>query len=187
MIAIMLLSFSSESDRQKFEYVYDKYKNLLLHKAYGILRDRMLAEDAVSEAFLRTYKNIDKIEEPDSNRTVAFLVTIVKNVALTMLKKRKSQSAEPLEEWDAALQSGPTLEDVVASALSADAIYAMVDQLEEEYRSVFLLKYAYDLPHREIGRLLHISENNVTVRLHRVKKKLAAMLLKGGYTDEAAR
>lgn len=62
---------------------------------------------------------------------------------------------------------------------------ALVDGLSEELRSVFLLKYAYDLPHKTIGRLLGISENNVNVRLHRAKKKIAALLAEGGYAVEA--
>ncbi len=35
-----------------------------------------------------------------------------------------------------------------------------------------------------IKRLLGITENNVTVKLHRVKKKLAGMLIEKGYAYE---
>ena len=178
----MLLSFTFESAemQDKFEFLYQKYKNLCLKKAYDILRDYMLAEDAVSEAYMRVYKNLEKIEDPASNRSIAFVVTITKNVALTMLSRQKSAGQDALDE---SLEDDFDLEDEAVARLDAQRIFQIVDELSEELRSVFLLKYAHDLSHREIGKTLGISENNVTVRLHRARKKLAALLKEGGYVD----
>ena len=169
----MLFVFPSESERDKFEFIFHKYKKLMLHKAYGILRDYSLAEDAASEAFIRIYKNLHKIDDPESNRAVAFIITIVKNVSLTMLKQYKTVA---VEEYDYDLPDSFDLEQHTISQLNAEYIYHQLDELGDELKSVFLLKYAYDLSHKEIGKMLGISENNVTVRLHRAKKKLAAML-----------
>ena len=181
VLVIILLSFKTESERVKFDTLFSSYKNLMLHKAYGVLHDYMLAEDAVSEAFLRVYKNLDKIDDPASARSIAFIITITKNCALTILKKRNRDAAAPLDEQDA---EDFDLEESVVSRLSADAIVALVDELGEEQKSVFLLKYAYGLSHREIGELLQISENNVTVRLHRSRKKLGDLLAQKGYAYE---
>lgn len=171
---LLLLSFQTERDRDAFEYVFQRYKGLMLHKAYSVLRDYMLAEDALSEALLRIYRNIHKIQDPASPQAAAFVVTIVKNVALTMLKKH---SREVVEEHAFEKQADEgNLEEQVVAALSSQEIYALVDGLREEYKSVFLLKYAYELSHKEIGELLDISENNVTVRLHRAKQKLQALV-----------
>lgn len=178
----ILLVFDTEEDRAKFEWLYETYKHLMLHKAHGILHDHMLAEDAVSEAFLRIYKNISKIEDPASKRSLAFVMTIVKNVALTMLESKKKHAAD---EFDDAYASDMDVEALVVADLSQETIYALVNDLNEEYKSVFLLKYAYDMTHREIGKLLAISENNVTVRLHRAKKRLSALLVEKGYAHEA--
>ena len=177
---LLLLSFASEHERDKFEFIFHKYKKLMMHKAYGILNDYSLAEDAASEAFIRIYKNIHKIDDPTSNKTIAFIVTIVKNVSLTMLKKEKEHAAQ---EYDYEQQDPFDLEEHTLAQLGSDYIYQMLNELGEEMKSVFLLKYAYDLSHKEIGRMLDISENNVTVRLHRAKKKLAELLKEGGNTD----
>jgi len=177
---IMILTFSSDLERDKFEYIFSTYKKLLMHKAYGILRDYMLAEDAASEALLRIYKNLHKIDDPTSKKTIAFLVTIVKNVALTMLAREKAYITQ---EYDENQEDDFDLEQQTISALSSENIYKIIDQLSEELKGVFLLKYAYDLSHREIGQMLGITENNVTVRLHRAKNKLAALLQKEGYSN----
>ena len=180
-LVILLLSFNSEDDKAKFEAIFYDYKNLMLHKAYGILHDYMLAEDAVSEALLRVYKNLNKIEDPHAPRSVAFIVTITKNCALTLLQKNTKNIAAPLDEQDA---DGFDLEESVISDLSSSEIMSLVDELGEEQKSVFLLKYAYDMSHKEIGKALQMSENNVTVRLHRARKKLGALLVEKGYGHE---
>lgn len=177
---IFFLAFATESDREKFEYLYDRYKNLLMHKAVSILRDHMLAEDAVSEAYLRIYKNLDKIEDPASNRSAAFCVTITKNVALTMLKKRSKETPDAFEidrpdEHD--------MELTVLNEITSDEVYTVLGKLDEEARNIFVLKFAYDLPHKEIAKTLGLTENNVTVKLHRAKKRLSEILVKEGYAD----
>lgn len=179
----IVLAFQTEDDRDKFTYIYEQYKRLLLHKAYGILHDYMLAEDAASEAFLRIYKNLDKIDDPKSNKCIAFIVTIVKNVSLTLLKRRAQQTTEELFDNQ---QDSFELESFVVSELSSQEIYGLLEQLGEEYKNVFLLKYAHDLSNKEIGATLDISPNHVGVLLHRAKKKLSDILRERGYAHEQA-
>ncbi len=180
MRLILIFTFKTESDRDKFEYLYSNYKRLMLHKAYSILRDYSLAEDAASEAFIRVYKNLDKIDDPASKRACAFVVTIVKNVALTMLQKHAKQSADELTGNEP--DSG--FEDFVLDSIEQSEALVLIDRLGEDAKALFLMKYAYALSHKEIGRLLGLTENNVTVKLHRVKKKLAGLLEEKGYAYE---
>ena len=70
----------------KFEYIYKKYRKLLLYKAFEILKDYQLAEDSTDEAFIRIYNNLNNVDDPDSNFSIAYFVTIVKHTSLTLLK-----------------------------------------------------------------------------------------------------
>ena len=180
---LLMFTFAPDTYRDKFEYVYKKYKNLMLKKAYDVLRDPTLAEDAVSEAFIRIYKNLDKIEDPDSGRCIAFVAMIVRNTALTILASHKKQiTGDDISEETQ--EDGFDLEGHVISGICASSIFGQIDELSHELRSVFILKFGHDLSHRDIGNMLGISENNVTVRLHRAKKKLAAILKEGGHIHE---
>jgi len=160
-------------NKNTFEYLYEKYKKLLWRKAYDILKDYALAEDAVSEAFIRIYKHFHRLEDADSSKTAAFLVTVVKNVSINLYHKRNRIIPTDFEEFEQA--SDFNLEEIIAEKDETARAVRLVDRLSEELRAVFLLKYANDLPHKEIGDILGITENNVTVRLHRAKKKLADM------------
>ena len=174
---LLVFTFESAEEQDKFEFLYQKYKNLCLKKAYGILGDYMLAEDAVSEAYIRVYKNLHKIEDPASNRSIAFVVTIAKNAALTILARQKSTAQEELDEN---LEDGFDLEQEALARLDTQEVFAAIEDLSEELRGVLMLKYAHDLSHKDIGKAMGISENNVTVRLHRARKKLVSILERGG-------
>ena len=173
--------FPDEAEKNKFEYIYEKYKKLMLYKAHEILHDYSLAEDAVSEAFIRIYKNMEKIENPDSNMSIGFIVTIVRNVSLTMIKKERQWDYEEINEE---ITGDVQIETKVLSDISVNQIIEITDQLGEDLKSVFLLKYAQELSHREIADILNITENNVTVRIHRAKKKMCGLLTKEGYARD---
>jgi len=177
------LAFAGDEEKDKFEFVYNRYKKLMLSKAYAILGDYDLAQDAVSEAFIRVYKNLNKLDDLESGRTAAFLVMITKNAALTMLSKQTKTAIIDVTEFEKA--DSFNLEENVVSEHTTKELLQVVDGLKDELKAPFLLKYAYDLPLKEIGRLLKISENNVAVRIHRAKSKLIEALQKGGYGDES--
>jgi len=177
---ILVFVFADSGEADKFEYLYRKYKNLLFYKAWEILRDTMEAEDAVSETFIRVYRNMHKIDHPDSPRCAAFLGTIARNVALTMVKRRQAMPLLVEDNEDNRAYDEPAdpldLEAQVIDKLSAEQLILIVNKLDERARTIFVLKYSHDLSHQEIASQMGMTENNVTVQLHRTRKKLAEMI-----------
>jgi len=178
---LILLTFPNESEKSKFEYIYEKYKKLMLYKANGILNDWSLSEDAVSEAFIRVYKNMRKIDDPDSGKTASFLITIVRNTAINILNKNKSMYVSDADIYENEWQSDFNLEEQVISETVADGMLKVVDKLKDELKDCFLMMYAHNMSYKEISRILNISEANVTVRIHRAKKKIIELLREEDY------
>ena len=179
---LIFLAFANIDDKRKFDYLYNRYSKLMLYKAYAVLHDYSLAEDAVSEAFIRIYKNLDKIDDCDAGKTAAFLVIITRNCALTILSKRQRDNPANIDDLD--LSAPGDVEDTIISECSAQDIMHVIESLKENLKEPFLLKYAYNMSHKEIAKILGQTENNVTVRIHRAKTKLAQLLQKGGYHGE---
>ena len=179
---MFFLAFNTLDDKKKFNYLYNHYIKLLLYKAYDILRDYSLAEDAVSEAFIRVYKNLDKIESCDSGKTAAFLVIITRNCAITILNRQRRDSTVNIEDLE--LPAPSDVEGSVISDCTTDDIMSVIDNLKDHLKEPFLLKYAYNMSHKEIAQLLGITESNATVRIHRAKTKLAQLLRNGGIADD---
>ena len=64
--------------------LYKNYYDMAYRRAYYILQNKALAEDAVHEAFIIVYYKIDQLK--DAGRIVPWLMTIVKNCAIAQLK-----------------------------------------------------------------------------------------------------
>ena len=158
---------------EKFERIYEKYKALAYSLAFEILRDASLSEDAVSETFIRVYKNLHKIEVENSPTTAGFIAVIAKNCAKTIAKKSDMSSfseltADPADKFD--------LEQSAIDKITAEEIAEATGRLSEELRAVFLLKYAYDMSNKEIAKALGITAVNAGVLAHRAKKKLIKLV-----------
>ena len=178
---LIFLTFPDEYEKSKFEYIYEKYKKLLLYKANGILNDYSLAEDAVSEAFLRVYKNLHKIDDPDSGQTVSFITVIVTNTAINIINKNKNIPVADFDIYENDAQSDFNLEEFVVSETVAEGMLKIIDKLKDELKDCFLLMYANNLSYKEIAKILNISESNVTVGIHRAKKKIIELLREENY------
>ena len=135
-----------------------------------------LDEDAIEQARVL-------IEGKNFAALSAFLQPYQGDLAAVALERLSHLFGGP-EVLDEAQRDDSDLEAEVLSQLSSERIWQVVDGMKEELKSVFLLKYAYDMSHKEIGAALGITENNVTVRLHRAKKSLAGLLAKEGYRYE---
>lgn len=152
--------------KRKFVVLYENYRRLLMYVACGILKDRYLAEDAVHDAFLKVSQNMDKIGEPDALETKRYLITVVKNSALDIYRKRKRQMQREIliDELGEC--------DVAPSYLETDVDNRVLDILKNlpvKYRDVFLLKYSSRLENKEIAAILRITEGTVRQRIARGK------------------
>ncbi|MDD2955491.1 MAG: sigma-70 family RNA polymerase sigma factor [Oscillospiraceae bacterium] len=165
-----------DRDAEKLEELYRLHKNAMLYTANRILKDPCLAEDAVQKAFMRVLDNLNKVESADGPKTRAFLVIIVRNVAITMYNEMKKQ-AIPFEEIErAGTEEETSPYAVAASRESMEAVARNITKLGKKYADVLVLKFYHQYSDREIAAILGITHENVRVRLHRGREKLMALL-----------
>ena len=96
LIYLQMIELSEE--RSKFERLYHQYRGLMLHVARQILHHDQDAEDAVHESFIKIAKNITKISEVDCPKTRAYIVIIVENTSIDILRKQKKQPVAQLHD-----------------------------------------------------------------------------------------
>ena len=95
---VYLQMISEPADKSKFESLYMKYRGMMYHVAYQILRNEADAEDAVHQAFLSILKNMDKIRQVDSPDTRAYVTIITERKAIDTIRDRKRVSLVEYEE-----------------------------------------------------------------------------------------
>ena len=92
-----LAMLESDGDRQEFLKLYNLYSTPMLLVAKKIFsQDYSSAEDAVQNAWIKVIENFSKILAVPCKKRGAYLVIIVKNEALSMLRKRQKEL--PLNE-----------------------------------------------------------------------------------------
>lgn len=175
MLTFYLNMLDTEDEKTKFEQLYLEYRFTMLHVARQILHDDMLAEDAVHDAFLALLKNLDKIDEISCKKTKAYIVIIVRNKAIDIIRhKNKEIISDDFSEniEDSTFQP----ENIYIKKEDVHILTSCIQKLDVKYRSVIELHYFCQLSAPEIAESLNISRENVDVRLCRAKKLLHEML-----------
>ena len=172
MLAIFLQIVDTPQEQTKFEKLYHRYKNLLFYVAYNALEDYEDAEDAVNETFFRVAKNFSKIGEIECHETRNFLVIIIKNISIDLLRKRKAFTGELNEEQPVRGYAG-------TDENTPEKLRDVVDVLKEmpaNYRDVVWLIGVAGYRAVEIAAFLGVSPETIRKRLHRGREMLKKRL-----------
>ncbi|MPM38230.1 ECF RNA polymerase sigma factor SigW [bioreactor metagenome] len=167
---IYLNLLNTEEEKNKFEQIYYQYKQLLFYVANKILNDEYLSEDAVHETFIKIAENISHISEDICPQTKGYIVIIVRNISLNMLKKQKSYI--DIDDYSEIISDDYSLEDEVLSKHSYSLIIEEISNLPITYKDVLYLTYVEELSTKEIACLINIENEAVKKRLQRGRKIL---------------
>ena len=182
--------FDTPEQRTKFEQAYERYSKIGFYYAREILKDDALAEDALHDAFLSLARNLDKIGEIDCNKSFNYFVTIVKNTSISALRKQRRASMVEIDDEESLFQledAAPGPEERLLQRAGYEELLAAIRTLKPAYQAPLLLKYANGYTEAEIAKVLGVTVSNVSVRIHRAKKKLIPLLKrKGGGKCEQA-
>lgn len=176
---LYLSMLDTQEEKDKFTELYEQYQHFCWYAANQLLGDAQLSEDAVQETFLALTRHLDKIEETDSPRTRKFLLTITKNKAIDILRKRGGAAQEL--EFDPEQEQASGTRDLLDQYITRENyehLLACILELDEAYRVVFEYKFVHELTDAETAQLMGITPKLVNVRYYRARRKLQEMLKK---------
>src|SRR3989344_1066279 len=159
---------------KQFLAAYETYADALFRHCYFRVYDRELAKDLVQEAFCRTWTFLSEGKEIKNIR--AFLYRVLHNLIVDTVRRKSPLSLNQLVEegFSPKDESSPDIEQL----LTAKEIIQKLESWEEPYRSVILMRFIDDLSPKEISVILGISENAVSVRIHRGMAQLRQLAQK---------
>jgi RNA polymerase sigma-70 factor (ECF subfamily) len=131
--------------------------------------DRSLAEDLVSEAFVRVWIARERVE---LTTVRGYLLAIVRNLFLQHLRRERRRGA--LDE--ALADDRPDPETSACDRSRLRAVLAALDTLPEIDRAAVLMRADGGLPYEEIAAALRISVAAAKVKVHRARLQLAEAL-----------
>lgn len=163
-----------------------KYGRLCHKISMGILNDRRDSEECVSDTFMVCW---NRIPPTKPNPLKAFICRIIKNLSLKKYEynhaeKRNSEYETSLDELAGCLTGSQTAEDPDAAyelkELKA-AINRFLGSLPQKKRVLFLRRYWFLQPVKEIARDYGITEKSASMRLSRLRGELYDYLKKEGF------
>ena len=173
MLSYFLSVLESNEDRCVFTEIYEKYHTKMEKTAIYILKNQEDAEDAMQNAFMRVIKHFDKAMSIPCEELQFWLISIVKNEALMIIrKKRKVISLDDNIDIPS---------NIIESVHSYSDLVGLFSRLPEIYRAVLEMKIFIGYSDKEIAEILGISETAVSTRASRGREILRIIAEKEGF------
>ncbi|MFI9565179.1 RNA polymerase sigma factor SigJ [Streptomyces rishiriensis] len=156
--------------------------------AYRLLGSASEAEDAVQETFLRWQAaDVERVAVPE-----AWLTKVLTNLCLNQLTSARARRETYVGEWlpepllagDSMLGPADTAEQRESVSY---AVLTLLERLSPNERAVYVLREAFDYPHREIAEILGLTEAASQQIFHRAKKHVAQGRARTEIDEAAAR
>jgi RNA polymerase sigma-70 factor, ECF subfamily len=156
----------SDTDAASFQNMRQR----LFGIAYRVLGSASEADDVVQDAWIR-WQRTDRgtIRDP-----AAFLATLTERLALTVgqsARARHEISSGPLQADAVDLRADPSRVAEQGEALEL-ALLALLEKQSATERAAYILREAFDYPHRRIADVLGLSEANARQVVTRARGRL---------------
>jgi len=176
---VFLLSTLIEEEKTKLEVIYIKYRYLMMYVSMGILKNKMLAEEAVQDSLINLALMIDQLGEINSHKTRSLVLLISERVSLNKLKYEKIRKHDGDEVLEFISSDDKSIDDIVIDKLKFNKIINELKQLNGNDFEIVFSKYYLGFTYREIAQSMELSESAIRKRCERAKKKVVNRLYEG--------
>ena len=178
-----LVAAAKGGEVSAFEELVTRYERKIFRVTRNITGNMQDAEDAMQEAFLKSYEHLANFK--GDSRFYTWLVRIAVNEALMKLRSRhpgefsideevgvggEELMPRELDDW------GPTPEERYQQVEMQEILSEAIDKLEPDFRIVFILRDVEELSTEETAKLLGLSITATKSRLLRARLKLRQRL-----------
>lgn len=167
MLMFYLQMLETEADKEKFLEIYEAYLDLMTSVAMKILKNEHDTQDAVHQAFEAIIRNIKKFHKKPCPHFKAYIVIIVKNKSIDILRERErivgTDYIDNLE-WSDCIDT-----DLI------DLREALM-KLPDHHRTILMLHYRWGFQTKELASIYKVSQETIQKRIWRARIALQALL-----------
>jgi RNA polymerase sigma-70 factor (ECF subfamily) len=178
-----LVQAAKRGEVSAFEQLVKRYDRNVFRIAQQITQNREDAEDVVQDAFLKSYKNLDRFQE--NSKFYTWLVRIAVNESLMKLRRRRTDRTVSLDEDFETEEDtiprevsdwSPNPEQLYKQGELKDILRKTMQGLPASFRTVFVLRDVEGLSTEETAEALDLSIPAVKSRLLRARLQLRERL-----------
>jgi len=188
-----LISRSLGGDTLAYSAIVEFYQARAIRTAYALVGHWEDARDLAQEAFIKAYNNLKDFKA--ESRFYTWFYRILFNTCGDFLRKKKirgfislwvprhaeeeNENSSPLDQ---AADTGPTAFKELENKELGGQIFAAIQRLPFQQRSVFSLRYLEGSTLEEISRQMNLSLGAVKAHLWQAGQKVRKILTEGGLT-----
>ena len=182
-----LLIKAKQNDMDAFEEIIKIYEKKVCQTINYMVKNESIVEDVAQEVFIKVYKNLSKFNEQSSLYTWIYRITM--NACYDEIKKEKKvyhlsnyvetdDGEEEIEYED----ENQNVDDIVERRLNKEILIKAIKSLNEEYRSLIVLRDIRGFSYWEISEMLNMKLGTVKSKISRARESLKKELIRMGYT-----
>jgi len=195
---LALVEQTQQGDMAAFARLVSKYQDRVYNTCWRLCGHAEDARDLTQEAFLHALRAIDAFRGKAGFYTWLFRIAVNLSIShrrreqrTVKLSLRQDDDAHLLESQAGGLVRGTRVvrnEDPAGQAEMREAHRAVIkalDELDDEYRAVLVLKDVESFDYQQIAEILEIPIGTVKSRIHRARMAMREKLtrvLEGGQT-----
>ena len=179
---VRLVEQAAAGDREARRTLFERHRQAAYQAALRVTGRHQDALDVVQDGFIKAFERLSRFRHGSSFRT--WLMRIVTNQALDLLRRRKVRVAVPLDTTaDDDRGSLPVADEErqpvgaeLERAELAERLREALEALPVEQRTVFALYAHGEMTYGEIAETLGIPIGTVMSRLYHARRRLHGML-----------
>ncbi len=161
---------AQQGDQRAFETLTVTDYPRLFRVAHSILRDRSRAEDATQQAYFDIWRNIRRLNSPETFEGWSYRILVHACYA----EARRTPRWLPDSELPTACE--PTATDDFTAVLDRDELERVFTRLSIDQRAVVVLHFHLDMTLQQVAETLGIRKSTVDSRLSRAMRVMRTAL-----------
>lgn len=165
-----------KKNKQMYREIVRRYEDKLLRYSKYLTGDYDTAADAVQEAFIKAYVNLNSFNT--KMKFSSWIYRITHNEAVNQIKKKKNKFS--IEDFDIADEKN-SVEEKLTTKEIAQMVNKCLGEMPVKYKTVLVLYYLEEKSYMEISDIMRLPVGTVGTLISRGKKILKSICLaKGG-------
>jgi RNA polymerase sigma-70 factor (ECF subfamily) len=168
-----LVALTARGEERALAELYDRQGAVAYGIAKRILRDPVLAEDAVQEAFLAVWRGASRFV-PERSRASTWILMLVHRRAVDLVRHSQRRRTEPIESAPEEADAAAT--DVAWQRLERERVLGALSKLPEREREAIELAYYGGFTQSELAERLGEPLGTIKSRMFTGLKRLRELL-----------
>ena len=180
-----LVELARHGDEEAFRLIFEQHHRIVLRFIYGMVGSLAVAEELTQETFLNAYRSLGSYLE--EGKLTPWLCGIAKNVTRNWIRSRQNEivNSEIDEQEFLNIQVCPNQspDNILISGELNDKIRVALQALDEDKRTVFILKVLRQLSYEDISQITGSTIPKLKTDLYRARLEIKRLI--GPYLEDS--